>query len=246
MANESVVKSRAGSIMAESAVMLLVGFYFFGGRLGGSTPSDYAAFATVWTFRAGGIALVVVGMLCLSGRRGSLMANAILDLVIGLVFTVSGAILLIDGGPSGLLIALFGLMSLGSARWDWNAWRSVRSTVYGAGPASQAEPVDVAWRPVDETEPDVPAVDADRAAGRAEALKRIVEQKRGIPRATPREDSPAIDDPEGAASPDDRHGNGRQSSTPPSAQSARPQPRADEPPPEGFLADFGRDEPEDK
>ena len=237
MASESVVRSRAGSILAEAAVMLVVGFYFFAGGLGGSELVDYAAFATVWTFRGGGIALLAVGLLCLSGWRESLLANALLDLAIGLVFAVSGAILMVDHNASGLLIGLFGLMSLGSARWDWNAWRSVQRAM--AGPA--AEPgAEGSWEAGAPPAAD-DRVDADRAAGQVEALKRIVEQKRGTPPARPRAEPPAAE-----ASSTGTQGVKPPSDSAPHSPAKRVVPQPDEPPPEGFLADLGRDDEERK
>ena len=217
------MRQNAGSSLLEAAVMLLVGFYFF------ATPAaepgwgigDYAAATVVWTFRGGGLLMLGISLLCWMGWGNALLVGAIASGLVGLFFVLSGAVLVADSSLMGALVVLFGLMSLHSARGSWGAHRSV------AGPASGAEVVMGASGELPESP--VPWQPAETSA-EGEALKRLLDRKKGVASEASAGGEPVRDE---ERSPRCRRGEPREGP-----------PRVDVSgePPEGFLAELGRDD----
>lgn len=135
-----IVRRNATSSLLEAAVMLVVGFAFFNlPKLDeDATPAHYAWAIMVWTFRGGGLLMLGVSLLAYLGWPRAPFIDAVASIVLGLLLLISGGVLLVDKQQTGLLVVLFGLMSLYAARGSWGAYQSVLAAM-GASPQA-AEP----------------------------------------------------------------------------------------------------------
>ena len=234
---ERALQSHALSSVFEAALMLVVGFLLF------DSPAprvdwqitDYAPAIVVWTFRYGGIAIGGVALLCFMGSRKGFMVDAVVNGVIGILFILSGLSLVADGNLIGALIVIFGAMSLNAARRSRNSHRQLLVIPQDR----QARYVEE-----DDTPPEAAAsvrTPEQAARAREAALNRLLKSKGlmakdepattatvpPVPEPTPEIDLPDLDGP------DDE-----EVQTPPDV----PPLAEDEPAPDGFLADLGRDD----
>jgi len=121
---------RANFVPAVIAAVLLILFGFL--YLAKPTGTDlYSRSAQVFyhTLRIGGVAMALIAMWSLTGRRHALLADAVASLVIGLLFILSGGGMIVDGGgvfPSSLNI-LFGLMFMSAGLHNGRAFAAFAS-----------------------------------------------------------------------------------------------------------------------
>ena len=132
-----IVRQHAGSTLLEAAVLLFVGFYFLGGLSGISDSQIYNTSVTAvrLAFQGGGVAMLVVAMLCWIGWRYALAVDAVVSAILGLAFLITGGIWLVNGDMMGVLILIFGVMDLSSARASWARHLFVTSSSFSAGAA---------------------------------------------------------------------------------------------------------------
>ena len=132
------------SSLLEGVVMLVIGLMFHTRTAEADWgPVEYALAIAVWTFRGGGLTMLGISLLCYLGWRNAPLVDTVASALIGLLLVASGATLVQGHGLTGLLILLFGLMSLHAARGAWRAYRSAAAAA-GARPegkgAGQASP----------------------------------------------------------------------------------------------------------
>ncbi len=84
----------------------------------------YAAAARVWiqTLKIGGGVMLGVAGLCLTGRAGVLLLDAVACGAIALLLAVCGAILAVYGDTNGFLSLVFSLLWGGAAVQSWRAY----------------------------------------------------------------------------------------------------------------------------
>jgi hypothetical protein len=233
-AARQIIRRNTTSSYFEVALVLFVGLYFWSTGLQGVSDSKlYNASVTtaVWTFLIGGVVLLAGAILCSIGLWPGLLIDAVANLLIGLLLLASGAIWLVWGDLSGALIGLFGLISMNAARASWSNYQHVRSVL---GHLPGASDVD---QPNEEPAGAAALTEADMEA-KQQALRRLLatkESKTTEVANAPRAEAPRSADIREAkrpASPELRE----------MPDLPRPRRTDEEPAPEGFLADFGRDE----
>ena len=263
--NDELARKRMSEIAFGAAIgaALMLFFAFYLGNLRGlSTWPLYnfsvAAFsATLWL---GGVArgLTAVGLWL--GWRLALLIDAILSFLIGALLVMIGVIWLADRDWEGFLQIIFGLLFLRSGKVSWNAWCGV-SVMPGVREASAP--------PEDEEDDSGPS--PSDAATRQAALNRLLAAKkrerkspaeaRKVPALPPpiSEYPPADVEHKTPQVPPARQASAlRPDADPPRVPSLSPEPvtrtdppiptpsaetsSADEPPPEGFLAQLGKDD----
>jgi hypothetical protein len=217
----------AFSALIGAGLMLFVGFGVNLVGVSGNAVYDNSTAAFTWTMKVGGLAMLAAAALCYAGWRPGLLIDAILAAAIGASMAVNGAIWLVYGNMMGILLLVFTFLFLHSAKGSWEACRFLAGSageVPVNGPRTMEEAASV--------------VDADRAADRAKALKRVMAGKsdesslsEGAPIQSPGEARPAARNESPAPPP-----------SPPVPKGADEK----EPPPGGFLAELGQDPPEDE
>jgi len=244
---------------AFSALLMVVGFVFFEGPdlQADWVITDFSVAVVVLTFRGGGLLMLAVALLCLVGWRKALLADAIVSLVIGVLFTLSGLSLVLGGSFLGALVIIFGLMDLNSARANWMHHLSLTRSALTTAVFDEDAPRN------DEAAADVMRPE-QAAAARERALQRVLESKKARlrpepPPARPRpEPEPEPDfflpDLSGPEEPDQapipiETGEERAKPAPaeeptPAEVPAPPSPPEShaEPAPDGFLAELGRED----
>ncbi len=230
--------------------MLFIGFYFGLEGISQSRIYNLSVGAFTLSMKVGGFLMLAAALLCWIEWRPGLGFDAVLTAAIGVSILIEGIIWLVFSDLQGLFMLIFSLIFLNSARQSWNTFRSLIVEPVEGGSVTELE-----------SELDIPRVDADQASVRAEALKRVLEQKRGSAAATiaqSRSKEPAPVTASVIASVRE---------IPPSVESVRqpirpPEPPRElpraaepirdtppavapvpaEPPPSGFLAELGKDD----
>lgn len=171
----SVIR-QTGIHSALTAILLL----FFGWYAGFTVdPAQvgpvYAGAVTLfnWTLRIGGVALLVVCVVCLLGEPKGVLLDAIIAALAGLIFLSCALIWMIKGSGIDLLDLLVfasACILLGGARRSFNLWRSGLAPVAGfpvvnASPPESQAPHPASIRPMGlPTETDPPPEDGFLAA----------------------------------------------------------------------------------
>lgn len=233
------IQQRAGSALFEGIILLAIGFWPDFLRMPvydpGWTTADYAAAGVIWALRIGGAVMVAIAIASWLSWRSALLADALASLALGLVFMATGAILLMDTGFALVpaVLVLIGFYDIHAARGSWLTHRSLGGAVSWSSSSTGAGggllPKD---RPVDTTH-------HEDASAKAEAARRLLATKQesrsegsktsGPSEAQNRNAPPPGSQPDAhEADPSEKPGTDRKND--------------EEPPPDGFLADFGRDD----
>ncbi|HOW70031.1 MAG TPA: hypothetical protein PKY77_05460 [Phycisphaerae bacterium] len=129
------------------ALMLVIGVWF--PRMGASDSDFYnkSVEAFNWMMRIGGVAMLIVAALAWTGWSGALLADAIASGVVGLALGIEALIWLSQGDiPNGVLVLIFALMFLNSARHSWLASQAPA----GEDTSTSGSPADPPREPEDE------------------------------------------------------------------------------------------------
>lgn len=220
-ARGQIARQHAGSALLEALVMLFMGaFYLWQGLTGISSWAlyNYAVTAAVWTFVAGGVLMALVALLCAMGWDRALLVDVVVSGAVGVAFASTGAIWLANSDAMGILLVLFALMSFYSARASLLAYRSTAPEYSGtAGTNAQRQPKFEA-----SSDPGVKEAAMSR-------LLRSIKGANGAP----------VEPPQGTS----RRGPAAEAK--PETPIGLPPDRVpidDQPPEEGFLADFGKED----
>jgi len=119
------------------ALMLVIGIWFE--RVGASDSDFYnnSVEAFNWIMRIGGAVMFLVAALAWVGWSGAFLADAIGSGLIGLALAIEALIWLSQSDiPNGVLVLIFSLMFLNSARHSWLASR--QPVVEGGFPLTDA------------------------------------------------------------------------------------------------------------
>ena len=211
-----------------AVMMLFVGFYF---NLKGISSSEFYNLTVdgfTWMMKIGGAMMGVVAFLLWVGLRPALLVDAVLTVTIGVLMLVIGAVWLGFRDMEGILLLVFGAVFL---RSGWGSWQAFRggAHVY-AFPV--APPVNTSQEPQAEA--------ADPVARQAAMDRLLASKKREAAPAPARARAPEPE-PEPVAPPP----------APKIAELPRPPAKVrplakDEPAPDGFLAQLGRDDSQRK
>ncbi|MEP0843354.1 MAG: hypothetical protein HRF43_11680 [Phycisphaerae bacterium] len=229
--------STAFSSAVGAALMLYAGFGMNLRGVSGAGLYDGSVAAFTWTMKIGGLAMAASAVLLYAGWRPVLPADAVLTAVIGAILAGTGMIWMVNQDVQGVLNLVFALLFLGAARRSWMVFRaSSRGTPPPAGSWREEEPIGR------EQNPPRPSV-ADRQA----AMDRLLAAKRRQPPSEPPPTEPAgaVTKPAEPVVVQQQEAV-RPSPGPAASAPADPAPPTaaltDEPAPEGFLAQLGRDE----
>lgn len=215
------VRQLAFSTLIGGLLMCFIGFYLNPRGFGASQLYIASVAVFTLTMKIGGCAMLAMAGLCYAGWRPAALLDAVLAGAIGVLLAAIGIIWFSRGNVEGLLLLIFSLLFLHSARQSWLTFRMTGDAGW-PGPAVETATEEEAS----------PAVDPDRAATSTEALRRAVRQ-RGKPGAEQPAETGSMREP--AVPP-----------VPPPVEAVRPihEEADDEPSPEGFLADLGRNDDE--
>jgi hypothetical protein len=227
-----------------AALMLFAGFYLNMRGIGDSAFYNLSVNGFTWMMKIGGGLMGLVALLLWAGVRPVLAADAVLTLGIGGLMIAIGGVWLVNGDFEGLLLLIFAAVFI---RSGWGSWIVYR----GLGPGAIAPIADE-----DEPSSTPPQVVAVDPSTRQAAMDRLLASKKregstgagpeqkeatpasttarpvvaerqpiGVEREAPAESPPPSPEPE------------------PAQRSASEQPPSpDEPTPDGFLAQLGRDD----
>lgn len=214
----------AGTAAVGAALMLFVGFYFNMEGVSNSSLYNLSVNGFTWMMKVGGGLMGLMAVLLFVGLRPAIFADALLTAVIGGLMVIMGGVWIAFQDYQGILVLLFGGIYISSA---WRSWQAFRGVHVGyAYPA--APPIDTATvLPVEPVDP----------VARQAAMDRLLASKKRDDAAEP----PPVREVEPAPAP------------PPVAKAAKaanpakppakvPPLAKDEPPPDGFLAQLGRDD----
>ncbi|MBP7933460.1 MAG: hypothetical protein KA354_02320 [Phycisphaerae bacterium] len=129
------------------ALMLIIGIWFE--RVGASDSDFYNNSVEVfnWIMRIGGVAMLIVAALAWTGWRGAFLVDAVASGLVGLALGIEALIWLSQGDiPNGVLVLIFALMFLNSARHSWLA----SQTSAGEDTSTSGTPTEPAREPEDE------------------------------------------------------------------------------------------------
>lgn len=245
--------SVAFSAAIGAALMLYVGFGMNMHGVTGQALYDGSVAMFTWTMKLGGILMAVAALLMYLGRTLALPMDAAVTAIVGIVLAATGLIWMLSADMTGILNLVFGALFLASAKRSWMLFAGTR----GAAPAISTSGV----RNVGGEDLPLPASDE---ATRQAAMERLLSAKRreGAAEAppaaarkvieVPQVETPAVQpaDPPPVPAPAKsvakpavpvvpiKEKPGKQPSPPPVAEAAK----ADESPPEGFLAQLGRED----
>jgi hypothetical protein len=149
------VRAHAGSAALGAALMIFFGFFYV------SEPSrtdlfGKAAFVFIWTLRMGGVLTAVVTLWLATGHRPALFVDAVLAVVIGLLFIGTGLVMLIDGGHwvQSLINLVFGSGFISAGLHSWrNFVQTVAPRLVGGDDAPPIAPRPVAHSTIDSAPP---------------------------------------------------------------------------------------------
>jgi len=231
------MKETAFSAAIGAAMMMFVGFYLNYQGIGDSRIYNLSVDGFTWMMKGGGGLMGLVAVLLWAGIRPMLMVDALLAMGVGGLMIVIGVIWLGNQDMEGILLLLFGLVFISSG---WRSWLA-----YGGLPGAQRLREDVQ---LDTTDAPPPVVAADPAARQA-AMERLLAAKR---HEVPPESVAAQGDSMAREPVTEQIPAARKRSSPaketgeeiaPAQVPAAVRPTApDEPAPEGFLAELGRED----
>lgn len=257
------MRQTAGMALFAAALMLTFGLYYWTSELVGISDSKlYNASVTgfVWTLLIGGVMMLLSAGLLFVCWRQALLADAIMTLAVGVALLLLGLIGVVYGLTHGffsferILLVIFGAMFVSSARGSWLAHRSLVSS---SGADLEVDAVEMeepaAGAQVADAEARQGAMDRLLAAKRRENSEGAI-RREGRPESRPVEQSAAASQRERVAKDDERRSREHVCHEEPrpkvqvrqeqSTQSSAPQrkPKTEEPAPEGFLAQLGKDD----
>jgi len=136
-----LVRANARPAFIEAVILLVVGFFLILTPDGAELPLvRWSVYAVMWTFRLGGLCVLAVALLSLKGWSGAPLADAVVSGLIGVVLVVCGVIWIAHWGEvgsktgwMGVVIMLFGLLSLHAVRNSLHTHRSVAAMMAGSG-----------------------------------------------------------------------------------------------------------------
>lgn len=123
------VRRNAGSVGIAAA--LLIYFGFLAGLISptGTSLFDWGNWIFFHTLRVGGIAMAGITVWSMLGRPVALLADALVSIVIGVLFVLSGVIMLIDGGRGqAFLNIIFGVMFASAGVRNGRVWAGRMTT----------------------------------------------------------------------------------------------------------------------
>lgn len=119
----ALVRANLGSTLLEAVVLLLMGFYLFG--YFGDDPVYSPGNLLCLACRIGGFGLLGATVMRALGWPLALLADALMNAAISLVFIYIGAIWAYFGDIIGFLLLFFGVLSLNSARGTFADYRRI-------------------------------------------------------------------------------------------------------------------------
>jgi hypothetical protein len=124
-----------------AGIVLLIVFWWYTDFGGFSEDSVFNILAdvSIWTFRIGGVALVLISLSLFAGRSIGLLLDAVVSACIGIVMLacgVYGAAIYEESRLYYLLFALFGLIFSKAAYNSFQAYKHRPAEEFGAAPAS--------------------------------------------------------------------------------------------------------------
>lgn len=141
----SIVRRGAGAAAIGAAFLLYFGFV----QLTLPTGSDLFSKANLvflYTLRFGGVALALIAIGSLTGAPLVLMVDAIVCVAIGVLFILTGILMLVDGGGGlqTIINCVCGAMFMSAARRNWQDYRvcTNRGATTGAPRMSGEPPAD--------------------------------------------------------------------------------------------------------
>lgn len=111
--------------------MIYFGFFYGLTEPSGTDLFSRANWVFFHTIRLGGIAMAVLALCSLSGQRLTLIVDAIVSIAIGLLFALTGVVMLIDGGGilQSVLNVMFGWMFVSAGRRNWSDYYALADRV---------------------------------------------------------------------------------------------------------------------
>lgn len=210
-----------------AACMLYVGFGLSLEGISTSGLYNSSVDALTWMMKIGGIAMAVTAALLWAGVGLALLIDGVLTLAVGGAMLIIGGIWITHSDMQGFLLLIFGAVYISSG---WSCWRAGRGLNAWQQMASADDQVAVGASP-----PPVAVVDPD---AQKQAMERLLASKK---REMPAEPVPTMKKPMPRAL-------RALEQTPPPVQAPPRVPdqvpplAKHEPPPEGFLAELGRDD----
>ena len=107
--------------------MIYFGFFYGLTEPSGTDLFSRANWVFFHTLRIGGIAMGVLAVLSMTGNRLVLMIDAVVSIALGVVFALTGAAMLIDGGAplQPALNVMFGWMFVSAGRRNWSDYHAL-------------------------------------------------------------------------------------------------------------------------
>jgi hypothetical protein len=230
-----------------AALMLFVGFGLNLKGVADSRLYNLSVDGFTWTMKVGGILMGAVAVLLWVGWASALLVDAVLTITVGAIMIAAGGVWLSQSDMEGFLLLIFGALFLHSGRRSWIAHQALTSSRRGQYAAEEAEEdlleADASLRSEEDRQAAMGRLLAAKrreSSGEASRPERTqsASQRREVP-ARPTLEQPAPARRRDALPAEPPREQPRPAPQPPApAQTAGP----DEPPPEGFLAQLGRDE----
>ena len=189
--SSSRVRQNAGSCAIAAGLLIFFGFFYGLAEPTGTDLFSRANGLFLHAIRAGGIAMAVLAALSLTGQRLVLLIEAVVSIALGIVFALTGAAMLIDGGAplQPALNIMFGWMFVSAGRRNWSDYYAF---------AKRVERAEHTARPMASPPHIQPPQVADQRAGVPSTVPLAVEEIKPITPAPPR---PAAPEPNPKAEP---------------------------------------------
>lgn len=264
--NDELTRERMREIAFSAAIGagFLLFFAFYLGSLRGVSASGAYNFSVgvfLWTLRLGGAALGLVAVALWLGLRPALLVDAIATALIGLALIGIGVVWLVNRYWGGVLQLLFGMLFLRAARGSWGAYCGL-AVMPGAQKGIEPDEDD-GEELVPQADPAasqasinrlLAAKQRERKGEPARKVRPMARPVREMPTAPARAHAPVLQVPPEPESAPAAAFEAETDAQPapavvPEAAASQPAPATksepadtDEPPPEGFLAELGRDD----
>ncbi|MHC4675950.1 MAG: hypothetical protein ACYTBZ_25955 [Planctomycetota bacterium] len=178
-------QTRQAAALVAAGLMLFFGFYWCGGLSGISESGIYnlSVGLFVRTLQFGGLAMLLSAGLCWTGWRRALLIDAVFAAIIGLLMVAEGLVWMVHNDLQGILLLIFGVVFLHSAKCGRDTYQMFAADSVGAGNSV----------PMGDAEDSYPDEQLDTQA-KEEALKRLLAKKEKETEVQP----PTAGDEEGA------------------------------------------------
>ncbi len=118
---------RQNTVSAGIAAALLLYFSYGGGRFNVPDGDDAVAIGgaiLIHTLKLGGFAMLAAAIWSASGSRHALIFDGLCSMIVGVLFIVSGAMMMIGGG-GGVLYIIFGVMFIVAGKRNASEWAAL-------------------------------------------------------------------------------------------------------------------------